>query len=75
MKLTIEVSDEDVAQIKHFLDITDSKTSEFSSHGQLDLAKLTVMLLQDVALVVRRPGSWEGANMMTVLGAHGYHWD
>lgn len=30
------------------------------------------MLMQDVAYAVRRPGSWEGANMIQVLMSHGY---
>lgn len=46
--------------------------SEFSSHGRLTLATLLEMLLEDAALVVTRPGSWEGANMAQVLQSHGY---
>jgi hypothetical protein len=38
-----------------------------SSHGPLDMPKLAAMLLQDVALMVQRPGSWEGANMAQVM--------
>lgn len=41
-------------------------------HGLLDLPKLAAMLLEDAALVQRRPGSWEGSNMARVLAAHGY---
>ena len=46
--------------------------SACSSHGELTLTRLTVMLLQDAALVVTRPGSWEGSNMAQVLHSHGY---
>lgn len=35
-------------------------------------ASLTGLLLEDAALAQRRPGSWEGANLATVLEAHGY---
>jgi hypothetical protein len=42
-------------------------------HGRLDLVKPAALLLEDAALAQRRPGSWEGANMATVLEAHGYH--
>jgi len=28
--------------------------------------------MEDVALTISRPGSWEGANMQQVLAAHGY---
>jgi len=30
------------------------------------------MLLEDVALMVERPGSWEAQAMFSLLGAHGY---
>lgn len=42
------------------------------SHGLLTIEQLAAMLLEDVALSVRRPGSWEGANMAQVLSSHGY---
>jgi hypothetical protein len=29
-------------------------------------------LKEDVILAVERPGSWEGANMLQVLSAHGF---
>lgn len=46
---------------------------DFTSHGGLDLAKLVRMLLQDVALMIVRPGSWEGAGMRDLMAGHGYH--
>lgn len=68
--ITIEVSDEDAKLIESELpDICDG---EANSHGTLDLPKLTAMLLEDVVLAFRRPGSWEGANMIQVLQSHGY---
>jgi len=42
------------------------------SHGKLELPTLVRMLLQDVALMVHRPGSWEGNNMAQVMASHGY---
>lgn len=44
-----------------------------TSHGGLDLIKLVRMLLQDVALMIVRPGSWEGAGMRDLMAGHGYH--
>jgi hypothetical protein len=41
-------------------------------HGDLNLETLVAMLLEDVVLARRRPGSWEGANMTRVLRSHGY---
>lgn len=43
-----------------------------STHGPLTVEKLATLLLEDVALTMRRPGWWEGANMATVLGSRGY---
>jgi len=70
MKITITISDANAELIGHFLEAT--QDVGFSTHGPLDMAKLTRLLLEDVALMVRRPGSWEGANMATVMTSHGY---
>jgi hypothetical protein len=70
MKITVNISDADAELIRRFLATTRSVTA--SSHGPLDMQKLAAMLLEDVALMVRRPGSWEGANMGTVMQSHGY---
>jgi hypothetical protein len=70
MKITVTIADADAALIRQFLAAT--KLATGSSHGPLDMPKLTAMLLEDVALMVRRPGSWEGANMGQVMQSHGY---
>jgi hypothetical protein len=70
MKIEIEISDQDAALIEEFLN--ENQGSEFNSHGPLDMTVLAGMLMQDVALAVRRPGSWEGSNMIQVLVCHGY---
>ena len=71
MRVTIEISDEDAGLIRQLLDrIGDT---EFNTHGRLDIETVAAMLLEDVALAQRRPGSWEGHNMLhIVLAAHGY---
>ena len=70
MKIEVEVSDQDAALIEEFMD--ENQTGEFNSHGPLDMIVLAEMLMQDVVLAVRRPGSWEGSNMIQVLTSHGY---
>jgi hypothetical protein len=70
MKIEIEVSEENAALIEEFMD--DNQSEEGNSHGPLDMIVLAEMLLEDVALAVRRPGSWEGSNMINVLNSHGY---
>lgn len=72
MQVTVEIPDEDAKLIQQLLDALDDGSEAFNSHGKLDITKLTRMLLEDVALAWRRPGSWEGANMRQVLSSHGY---
>ena len=71
MKIEIEITEEDAALIEQFMD--NNQSGEFNSHGPLDMIVLAGMLMEDVALTVSRPGSWEGANMGQVLTSHGYN--
>jgi hypothetical protein len=70
MKIEIEISDQDAELIEQFMDENQNETG--NTHGPLDMIILAGMLLEDVALAVRRPGSWEGSNMSQVLCSHGY---
>lgn len=70
MKITIEINAADAELVAEFLEHYGQQAE--SSHGPLNIEKLAAMLLEDVALAIRRPGSWEGANMGTVLASHGY---
>lgn len=70
VRVTIEIARADAELVAEFLAGNGQRAE--SSHGPLTLAALAALLLEDVALAVRRPGSWEGANMGTVLAAHGY---
>lgn len=38
----------------------------------LTLEELAIMMLEDVALYVRRPGCWEAYAIGNLLAAHGY---
>lgn len=72
--LTIEVTDDTASTL---VELCQSLTSAggpdgYNTHGELTPEKLLAMLAEDCALVVTRPGSWEGANMAGVLGSHGY---
>ncbi|MBD3812849.1 MAG: hypothetical protein IE917_11610 [Betaproteobacteria bacterium] len=44
----------------------------FTSHGVLSVSALMTMLAEDAAMVITRPGSWEGSNMAQVFCSHGY---
>jgi hypothetical protein len=68
MKLKIDISIDDALYIDRFI----AMAPDQGSHGKLTMKTLAEMLMQDVALAVRRPGSWEGANMDNVLASHGY---
>jgi hypothetical protein len=70
LKIAVEISDDNAALVAEFLKLYGQRAE--SSHGPLTIERLAAMLLEDVALAVRRPGSWEGANMGTVLASHGY---
>lgn len=78
MKLTIEIPDDDAALITRTLAAMKSNKAHDSplgtggDHGKLDITALAQMLMEDVVLAIRRPGSWEGINMYEVLRCHGY---
>ncbi|MET4715932.1 hypothetical protein ABIF63_000035 [Bradyrhizobium japonicum] len=74
MKLQVELDVSEVtrADVEAFLAETQARADLFSTHGALNLGSLLEMLLEDVALMVSRPGSWEGANMGNVMASHGY---
>ncbi|WP_234729391.1 hypothetical protein [Acidocella facilis] len=50
----------------------DQERSGATTHGPLTAKALLAMLAEEAALAIDRPGSWEGANMATVLESHGY---
>ena len=50
----------------------DQERSGATTHGPLTVKALLAMLAEDAAMTITRPGSWEGANMATVLESHGY---
>lgn len=71
MKIEIEISEADAALIEQFMD-ENQGSEDYTTHGPLDMIVLAEMLMEDVALMVRRPGSWEGSNVHQVLTSHGY---
>jgi len=71
IEIEVEIDDDTAIYLNRFL-VTQGLESKGNSHGPLDIAGLTKMLLEDVALAVRRPGSWEGARMTDLLTSHGY---
>lgn len=80
MKTAIEInlSDEAMTSLEYLIGdwnaaIDDQGVDAGNTHGKLTLARLTQLLLEDVAMTNTRPGSWEGSNMQRVLDAHGYN--
>lgn len=69
MKLHIEITPADAALVRQF---TSATTNGTNTHGKLDIPTLTQMLLEDVGLMIRRPGCWEAENMRSLLASHGY---
>jgi hypothetical protein len=69
VKLTIEISQDTKEAIQCFLG---RQHGDANTHGPLTLRSLAEMLMHDVALSERRPGSWEGSKMGDLLSSHGY---
>jgi len=72
MRIVVEIPKADVVHVKAFVDGTALHADRPNSHGVLTVESLAAMLLEDVALAVRRPGSWEGSKMADLLTADGY---
>lgn len=70
-KITVEISERTAASLDRLMHEL-GRENEYASHGPLDVARLVAMLLEDAALVIDRPGSWEGAKMADLLTSHGY---
>lgn len=74
-RIQIEVSEQTAATLADLARrCTESDTDRngATTHGPLTVARLLAMLAEDAALVIDRPGSWEGANMAQVFTSHGY---
>ncbi len=72
MKLTIEIPDDEAIFIKAAVARMALYDDRANTHEAVTIESLARMLLQDVALAIRRPGSWEGSLMAKVLASHGY---
>lgn len=74
-RFTIEVSDDTAARLAELAKLctaADKERGGATTHGELTVSGLLAMLADDAAMVLTRPGSWEGSNMATVLTSHGY---
>jgi hypothetical protein len=74
-RIVIQVSEETASNLRVLaMRCTDEHRHHegFTSHGELTVSKLLVMLAEDAAMVISRPGSWEGSNMAQVFQSHGY---
>lgn len=76
-KILVELSDEDAAALadlaRRCSQADDQASEGATSHGPLEnAAAVLAMLAEDAAMVIRRPGSWEGAGLIRQLAAHGY---
>lgn len=73
--IQIDVSEETaqlIAELAKRCTDADRERNGATSHGPLAVKSLLTMLAEDAAMAISRPGSWEGANMITVLESHGY---
>lgn len=72
IKIEVELSDEEIRNINAVLHGSEDEEYCQGSAGVLDMNKLVKMLLHDVHLTIKRPGSWEGSKMLDLLESHGY---
>jgi hypothetical protein len=73
--ITIDIDEETVARLSELAQICtqdDQGREGATTHGALTVPALLAMLAEDAAMVITRPGSWEGASMAAVLLSHGY---
>ncbi len=74
-RIQIDISIETTRSITELAErctAADQERAGATTHGPLTANALLAMLAEDAALAITRPGSWEGANMATVLESHGY---
>jgi len=74
-RITITIDDDTfvvLAELAKDCTVADSTRNGATSHGALTPSKLLTMLAEDAAMVISRPGSWEGSNMAQVFSSHGY---
>ena len=73
--ISLDLSDDTatgLAELARLCTDVDKARKGASTHGPLDVAGLLTMLAEDAAMVVSRPGSWEGNSMAQLLSSHGY---
>ncbi len=70
MKVEFEIDPATAVLVQTFISTTQGRDD--NTHGPLTIPSLAQMLLEDVALMIERPGSWEGAGMCSLLSGHGY---
>lgn len=74
-RIVIQVSEETAVHLRELAArcAEENKLQKgFTSHGELSVSSLLAMLAEDAAMVISRPGSWEGSNMAQVFSSHGY---
>jgi hypothetical protein len=77
-RFIVQVSDETAAVLHELAALCTSankRSGGYSSHGALSVSAMLAMLAmlaEDAAMVITRPGSWEGSNMAQVFNSHGY---
>lgn len=71
-QLRVHVDECTYLNLKQLVDAMNRSRHVEGFPAKLTVGTLLQMLAQDCAMVVTRPGSWEGANMADILQGHGY---
>jgi hypothetical protein len=70
-QIIVEVTEGTAASLAKLVRERMSAENGANTHGKLDVPGLLAMLAEDAAMVMERPGSWEGAAMGGLLASHG----
>ena len=71
-RLVVEVDEASAVNLYELADrCTRASKNDGASTSHRALS-VPAMLAEDAAMVITRPGSWEGANMAQVFSSHGY---
>ncbi len=73
--VVIDIAEDTIALLRDLARLctqADQAREGATTHGPLTVPALVAMLAEDAAMIISRPGSWEGANMANVPSSHGY---
>lgn len=75
LNIEFRISDEqadNLAELARRCGEAHAERPDATTHGALDLAGLLALLIEDAAMIINCPGSWEAEAIRQLLVRHGY---